>query len=136
MNCRLARIKRKDENLMRDTKLTDAELRFAEIIWANAPLKSAELVRRCEIALKWKKSTTYTMLKRLEEKGIFRNESGSVMAVIGKEDFFSEQSKRFVAETFEGSLPKFVAAFTRSKKLSQTEIEELYRLIEGHKGDS
>lgn len=121
---------------MRDTKLTEAELRFAEIIWANAPLKSAELVRRCEIALHWKKSTTYTMLKRLEEKGIFQNEGGSVMVLIGKEEFFSEQSKRFVAETFEGSLPRFVAAFTRSKKLSQTEIEELYRLIEEHKGDS
>ncbi|MDF3002869.1 MAG: CopY family transcriptional regulator [Bacillota bacterium] len=121
---------------MADQKLTDAELKFAEIIWANAPLKSSELVRLCEAALKWKKSTTYTMLKRLEEKGIFRNEAGLVIVSIGKEDFFSEQSKRFVSETFDGSLPKFVAAFTRTKKLSKTEIEELYRLIEAHEGDS
>lgn len=121
---------------MVEQKLTVAELKLAEIIWANAPLKSSELVRLCEAAMNWKKSTTYTMLKRLEEKGIFHNEAGLVIILIGKEDFFSEQSKRFVSETFEGSLPRFVAAFTRSKKLSKTEIEELYRLIEAHEEDS
>ena len=121
---------------MREKGLTEAEFKFAEIIWENAPLKSSELVKLCEAVLNWKKSTTYTMLKRLEEKGIFENAGGLVRVLIQKDDFFSEQSKRFVAETFEGSLPKFVAAFTRSKKLSEAEIEELYRLIEEHKGDS
>lgn len=118
---------------MRDYRLTETEIKFAEIIWANAPLKSSDLVKLCEEGLKWKKSTTYTMLKRLEGKDVFKNENGMVIAQIGKEDFYAEQSKRFVAESFEGSLPRFVAAFTRTKKLSGKEIEELQRLIDEHK---
>ena len=121
---------------MYDCRLTDAELKFAERIWTKEPIKSTDLVRLCEVELNWKKSTTYTMLKRLEVKGIFLNENGTVRALIRREDFFAEQSKQFVAETFEGSLPKFVAAFTRRKKLSEKEIEELYRLIEEHRSDS
>lgn len=120
---------------MHGHKLSDMETRFAEIIWANEPLKSSDLVKLCEAELNWKKSTTYTMLKRLEAKGVFINENGTVNASIGREDFYAEQSKQFVAETFEGSLPRFVAAFTRSKKLSEKEIEELQRLIDEHRGE-
>lgn len=120
---------------MREYKLTDTETRFADIIWTNAPLRSSDLVKLCEGELNWKKSTTYTMLKRLEGKGIFKNEGGVVNSLIGKEDFYGEQSKQFVAETFEGSLPRFVAAFTRRKKLSGKEIEELRRLIDEHRGE-
>lgn len=120
---------------MKDYRLTEAETKFAEIIWANGPLKSSELVRLCEGWLNWKKSTTYTMLKRLEDKGIFQNENGVVQSLISKDDFYAEQSKRFVSETFEGSLPRFVAAFTRKKKLSEKEIEELQKLIDEHKGE-
>ena len=118
---------------MQEYRLTETETKFAAIIWANAPMRSHDLVKKCEEALNWKKSTTYTMLKRLEKKGVFMNKSGVVSALIGKEEFFSEQSKQFVAETFEGSLPRFVAAFTRNKKLTDKEIEELQRLIDGHK---
>lgn len=120
---------------MKDCRLTEAETKFAEIIWVNEPLKSSELVRLCEEALSWKKSTTYTMLKRLEDKGIFQNENGLVRSLMSKEDFYAEQSKQFVAETFEGSLPRFVAAFTRRKKLSEKEIEELQKLIDEHRGE-
>jgi len=117
---------------MREYRLTDSETKFADIIWANAPLKSSDLVKLCERELGWKKSTTYTMLKRLEDKGIFNNENGVVVALIEKEDFYAEQSRQYVAEAFEGSLPIFVAAFTRRKKLSAKEIEELRRLIDEH----
>jgi len=117
---------------MREYRLTDSETKFADIIWANAPLKSSDLVKLCERELGWKKSTTYTMLKRLEDKGIFNNENGVVVALIEKEDFYAEQSRQYVAEAFEGSLPRFVAAFTRRKKLSAKEIEELRRLIDEH----
>jgi predicted transcriptional regulator len=120
---------------MKDCRLTEAETKFAEIIWAHGPLKSSELVRLCEGSLNWKKSTTYTMLKRLEDKGIFQNENGLVRSLIGKEDFYAEQSKQFVAEIFEGSLPRFVAAFARRKKLSEKEIEELQKLIDEHRGE-
>jgi predicted transcriptional regulator len=120
---------------MREYRLTNTETRFADIIWANAPLRSSDLVRLCEVELNWKKSTTYTMLKRLEEKAIFRNENGKVSPLIEKEDFYAEQSRQLVAEAFEGSLPRFVAAFTRRNKLSANEIEELQRLIEEHRGE-
>lgn len=120
---------------MNDYKLTEAETKFAEIIWTNAPLKSSWLVKLCETELIWKKSTTYTMLKRLEDKGIFQNENGMVSARIEKEDFYAVQSRQFVAETFDGSLPRFVAAFTRRKKLSEKEIEELQQLIDAHRGE-
>jgi predicted transcriptional regulator len=118
---------------MREYRLTDTETKFADIIWENAPLKSSDLVKLCEAELNWKKSTTYTMLKRLEDKGIFQNENGVVSALIEKEDFYAEQSRQFVAEAFDGSLPRFVAAFTKRKKLSVKEIEELQRLIDGHR---
>jgi len=115
---------------MREYRLTDTETKFADIIWANAPLKSSDLVKLCETELNWKKSTTYTMLRRLEDKGIFKNANGMVKPLIEKEDFYAEQSRQYVAEAFEGSLPRFVAAFTRRKKLSAKEIDELRRLID------
>ena len=120
---------------MHDYRLTEAETKFADIIWANAPLRSSDLVKLCAEKLKWKKSTTYTMLKRLEGKDIFRNENGAVSTLIRKEDFYAEQSKQYVEETFQGSLPRFVAAFARTKKLSGKEIEELQRLIDEHRGE-
>lgn len=120
---------------MKEYKLTDMEAKFAEIIWANEPIPSGELVKLCEVELNWKKSTTYTMLKRIESKGIFKNKNGLVSALIKKDEFYAEQSKQFVEETFDGSLPKFLAAFTRSKKLSDKEIAELQKLINEHKED-
>lgn len=118
---------------MREYRLTDMEEKFANIIWESEPIKSPDLVKLCEVELNWKKSTTYTMLKRLEYKGIFENRNSVVIALIKKEDFYAKQSKQFIEETFEGSLPRFLTAFTRSKKLSHTEIDELQKIINEHK---
>ena len=114
---------------MDDMKLGAIETRFAELIWANEPLSSGELVRLCREALDWKKSTTYTVLKKLCGRGLFRNEGGTVTAAVSREAFQAMQSERFVEETFDGSLPAFLAAFTSRKKLSEEEIAQLERLI-------
>lgn len=114
-------------------KLTEAEEKFAELIWNNEPIKSSELVKLCLKAFEWKKSTTYTMLKRLEDKNLFKNNQGTVVSLIKKDDFYGEQSKIFVKENFGGSLPKFIAAFAKRSKLSNKEIEELEQLINTHK---
>lgn len=118
---------------MKFYKLTDAESKLAEIIWQDAPISSAELVRLCQERFEWKKSTTYTMLKRLEEKHLFENQNGTVIAILTKEDYEEEQSKQFVSHTFEGSLPKFLTAFTRHKRLSENELVALQQLIDTHK---
>ena len=111
-------------------KLGVIEMRFADIIWENEPLQSGELVRLCEKELGWKKSTTYTILRRLCERGLFQNQEGSVTSLLSKEEFAARQSAEFVEEAFEGSLPRFLAAFTRRKKLTDQEIAELQRIIE------
>ena len=118
---------------MKEYRLTAAEEKFAEIIWENEPIKSSDLVKLSEKAFDWKKSTTYTMLKRLEEKRIFKNDKSIVVSLVKKDDFYGEQSKIFVEENFGGSLPKFIAAFTRRSKLNNEEIEELEKIINDHK---
>ncbi len=118
---------------MIEYRLTEAEERFANIIWDNEPIKSPDLVKLCEKHFDWKKSTTYTMLKRLEDKKIFENNNSIVVSLIKKEDFYGEQSKIFVEENFGGSLPRFLAAFTRKSKLSNEEIQQLEQLINDHK---
>lgn len=115
---------------MEDKKLGAVETQFACIIWENEPLSSRELVALCEERLNWKKSTTYTVLKKLCERGIFKNDAGRVSSVISKDEFYSMQSEKFVEETFEGSLPSFIAAFTSRKKLSAEEIAEIRRMID------
>ncbi len=115
---------------MEETRLGAIETRFAELIWRHEPLPSGELVKLCWEELSWKKSTTYTVLKKLCERGLFRNENGVVSAAISEEEFHAMQSEHFVEETFDGSLPAFVAAFSRRKKLSQEEIAALQALID------
>ena len=114
---------------MEEIRLGAIESRFAELIWAHAPLTSGKLVKLCQEELQWKKSTTYTVLKKLCDRGLFRNDGGTVTAMISREEFHALQSERFVEETFEGSLPAFVAAFTSRKKLSE-EIRQLQVLID------
>jgi len=114
---------------MSDIGLGAVESRFADIIWENEPISSSEIVRLAEQKLKWKKSTTYTVLKRLCDKGIFENNKRTVTALISRQEFYSMQSERFVSETFNGSLPAFLAAFTARKTLSQEEIAELRRMV-------
>lgn len=119
---------------MTDARLGAIETRFADLIWENEPISSGELVKISEKELNWKKSTTYTILRRLCERGIFQNNNGTVTSLISKSDFYAMQSERFVEETFEGSLPKFLTAFATRKKLSEKEIEELQRFIDERKG--
>ena len=115
---------------MGDIKLGVVESRFADIIWNNEPLSSRELVDRAKEQLDWNKSTTYTILRRLCERGIFVNENGTVSSLISKDEFFAVQSEQFVDETFEGSLPAFIAAFTQRKKLTKSEIDEIQAMID------
>lgn len=115
---------------MEERKLGAVESRFADLIWEKEPLTSGELVKLCEKTLNWKKSTTYTVLKKLCQRGIFQNEGGKVTAILSKEEFYAAQSQQFVEETFQGSLPAFLAAFTSRKKLSGAEIDEIRRMID------
>ena len=115
---------------MDDMKLGAVESRFAEIIWRNEPLHSRELVRLCQEELNWKKPTTYTVLRKLCERGIFQNMDGTVSALISREEFFALQSERFVEENFQGSLPAFLAAFSRRKKLTAEEVARIREMIE------
>ena len=118
---------------MTDSQLGVVEAKFADIIWENEPLSSPELVKICEKALNWKKSTTYTVLRRLCEKGIFKNENGTVSSLVSKTDFYGKQSREYVNESFNGSLPAFFAAFTSGKKLTEEEINEIQKMIDDYK---
>lgn len=118
---------------MKQFKLGEMEMAFAEIIWSNAPVTSGELVKLCEEKLEWKKSTTYTMLKRLCQREIFENDNGTVKVLISRDDFKSAQSEEFLDEHFSGSLPMFLTAFAKHKKLSAKEIEEIKNLIDNYK---
>ncbi len=117
---------------MADYTLGVIEARFANIIWENEPISSTELSKRAEELLGWKKSTSYTVLKRLCDKGIFQNIKGTVTSLLSKEELSALQSERFVEDTFEGSLPAFIAAFTKRKALSSNEIEEIKKMIAQH----
>lgn len=119
---------------MDERKLGLVEARFADLIWENAPLSSGELVQICEKELGWKKSTTYTVLKKLCQREIFQNEGGTVSAKISREDFFAAQSRRFVEESFDGSLPAFIAAFSAGKRLTSREIAEIRRMMDEMEG--
>lgn len=114
----------------KDYRLAEAEAKFAQIIWDKEPLTSTELVQHCEKILSWKKSTTYTVLKKLCERGIFQNENAVVTSRISKEEFYGRQSRKYVEEVFEGSLPRFLAAFCNGRKLTKKEAEEMKRFIE------
>lgn len=120
------------KNPLGDTKLGVVESRFADIIWREEPLTSGELVKLCREELGWKKSTTYTVLKKLCERGIFRNQDGQVTSLISRQDFHAAQSRKFVEDTFQGSLPAFIAAFASQKRLSREEIREIRGMIDSY----
>lgn len=120
---------------MKEYTLTESEEKFADIIWRNEPIGSGDLVKLCEDEMNWKKSTTYTVLKKLCEKEIFRNENAVVTSLIHKDEYDAKQSQRFVEDTFGGSLPKFLTAFMGTKKLSKRQADELKKLIDEHKED-
>ncbi len=118
---------------MKEYKLAESEEKFAELIWQNEPIGSGDLVKLSQKEMNWKKSTTYTVLKKLCEKGIFQNKNAVVSSLISKDEYYAKQSIHFVEDTFGGSLPKFLTAFISGKKLSNHQAEELKRLIDEHK---
>ena len=113
-------------------RLGPVEQRFAELIWENAPISSGELVKLCQKELQWKKPTTYTVLRKLCERGLFQNTDSCVTVLISQEEYMGLQSQQFIEETFSGSLPAFLAAFTSRKKLTAKEIKELKRMVENY----
>lgn len=113
-----------------EIRLGAAENAFAQIVWERAPLSSGELVRICKKELNWARSTTYTVLHRLCDKGLFRVEEGTVQILLTRDEFKVQQSEAFMQDTFRGSLPAFIAAFTAGKKLNQEEAEEIRQLID------
>lgn len=117
---------------MKPYKLGKMERRLADLIWENEPLSSRTLTELCAEAFDWKRTTTYTMLRRLCDRGIFQNEGGQIRALMTKSEFGAAQGEEFLNSTFGGSLPKFLAAFTQRKRLSEKEINEIRRLIEDH----
>lgn len=119
---------------MDEFKLGAVETRFAELIWANEPLPSGELVKLCAKELEWKKSTTYTVLKKLCDRGIFQNRDGMVSSILSQKEFQSRQSRRFVEDTFSGSLPAFIAAFADGSNLTEHDISEIRKMIDSYEG--
>lgn len=115
---------------MEQHKLGEMEQKFADLIWESAPISTGELTRLCEAAFDWKRTTTYTMLKRLCDRGIFANEGGTVVVRTAREDFLGAKGEQFIEDTFGGSLPRFLTAFSRRRRLGDKEIAELKKLIE------
>ncbi|MCK9288516.1 MAG: BlaI/MecI/CopY family transcriptional regulator [Sphaerochaetaceae bacterium] len=111
------------------------ESQFADIIWQHEPIKAAELAKYSEKELKWKKTTSYTVLKRLCDKGIFQNDKGVVTSLISRKEFYSLQSRKFVEDTFEGSLPAFIAAFTNGRALTQKDRAQIRKMINNAEED-
>lgn len=119
---------------MGDLRLAPVETRFAEMIWRGAPMTTGELVKCCASELNWKRTTTYTVLKRLCDRGLFALENGVVTVIVSREEFDARQSGEFVEESFGGSLPAFLAAFSRGRRLTQEEIDQIQRIIDEQRG--
>ena len=115
---------------MSDMELGAVQAEFAELLWEREPIGSGELVKLCNEKFDWKKSTTYTVLKKLCEKGLFKNEDGIVTSVLSREEYYSRRSGQFVKETFHGSLPAFIAAFASGNKLTEREVDEIQDMID------
>ncbi len=120
---------------MENYKLGEMEEKFAELIWDREPIRSGELARLCGEEFSWKRTTAYTMLKRLCDRGLFENKNGLVTARMSREDFQCARGEQFIKDNFEDSLPLFVAAFTRKRKLREDEIRMLKELIDGYGED-
>ena len=115
---------------MEEMRLGAVEARFADIVWQNAPLSTKELVKLCERELGWKRTTTYTVLKKLCDRGIFKTEDSLISVIVSKSEFGAIRSERFVDDEFGGSLPSFIAAFTSRKRLSDKELAEVRRMLD------
>lgn len=118
---------------METPKIFDSEYKFCEILWEHEPVSSSELVQLCRERLDWKKSTTYTVIRRLSERGVLQSRDAIVTSLVSREEVLSAESTQVVEKSFAGSLPDFIAAFTRKKKLSKQEIQEIQRMIDSFK---
>lgn len=116
---------------MTDFKIGSAEARFADLIWEHEPVTSGQMAKLGNTEFSWKKTTSFTVLKRLCDRGIFQNINGTVTSLISREEFYARHSEQYVEKAFGGSLPAFLAAFGTRNKLSDKEIEELEKIIEG-----
>ena len=116
--------------MMNTPKIHESEYRFCLIMWEHEPVTAVELVKLCQQQLGWKRTTTYTVIKRLTERGVLKNENGTVMALVSKEEAQAREINELVEEKFQGSLPAFVAAFTRRKDISEDELDEVQRMID------
>ena len=117
---------------MNTPKIFESEYRFCLIMWENEPVNSTELVKLCKQQLGWSKATTYTVIRRLAERGVLKNENAMVTSLVSKEEAQASRLNEMVEETFEGSMPAFIAAFSRSKKLSRREVDQLKQLIDSY----
>ena len=118
---------------MKSIELAAVQERFADIVWENEPIASGDLVQICEKKLNWKKPTTYTVLRKLCEKGLLQNVDGIVSSLISKEEFYSAKSEQIIEDSYKGSLPAFIAAFTSHKKLTKKDVDEIQQLIDAFK---
>lgn len=136
--CSLFRINRSIKRMiiMKSIELGDIQLKFAEIVWESEPVSSGKLVKLCEEKLNWKKPTTYTVLRKLCEKGVLRNDNGTVTSVISKGGYYQQKGRQVVDDYYKGSLPAFIAAFTDQNELSAREIDEIQELINKYKKDN
>lgn len=114
-------------------QMTEAELKLAELLWREEPIGSGQLVKRCQQEFQWKKSTTYTFLKKLCEQGLFQNQDAIVRAAVSREEYLQRQGEEFVEKAYNGSLPKMIAAFMKSRRLSTEQIEEIEKMIETYR---
>ncbi len=115
---------------MNTPKIFESEYRFCLILWENEPVKSSELVKLCSQQLGWKPTTTYTVIKRLSERGVLQNDNSVVTSLVSKDQVQAAELNEMVEKTFEGSLPAFIAAFTRHQKLSEKEIDQVQEMID------
>lgn len=116
-------------------KIFESEYRFCLLLWENEPVNSTKLVALCKESLGWSKATTYTVIRRLSERGVIKNENTIVSSLISKEEAQSSRLEEMLEETFEGSMPAFIAAFSKSKKLSKSEVDQLQALIDSYEED-
>lgn len=116
-------------------KIFESEYRFCLILWDNEPVNSTKLVQLCKEQLGWSKATTYTVIRRLAERGVVKNENATVTSLVSKSEAQESRLKEMVEETFQGSMPAFIAAFSRSEKLTKNEVEQLQALIDGYEED-
>lgn len=120
---------------MRAPKVFESEYRFCLILWEKEPIKSTELVKLCKERLDWSKATTYTVIKRLSERGVVKSENAIVTSLVSKDEVQAAELEELMDKTFEGSVPAFIASFAKSKRLSQKDREQLLQMIDSYKED-